>query len=384
MKTVTIVGAGFSGLSLAYLLAKRGISVKVLEKENRVGGLLGTHRGPLGISETGANGVMAGARFRQFCDELGLAVLPARSAARKRYIWREEPRRWPLSLGETLATGGRALRGIRRLAPAQGESISDWGKSRFGEPFTQVVLGPALQGIYAGDPERMSASLILGSTFSGKKREKSELVSFSGGMGELVDALSRAVRNAGVEICLGEEAKSLAGPVVLATSAWDAAPFLQSLGTVEALPLVTATIFFDRPQNRLPGFGCLFPRSAPTPALGVLMNSHIFPGRDSTYNETWILGGVKEGIPGSDPELLECVRGWRQDLLGLEGVILDAKITRWPRALPHYTLAWETTLRTLTPPQGIYLHGNWCGGIGLGKILDRSHALAELINKDLS
>ena len=37
--TVTIVGAGFTGLSAAYELAKRGIRVKVVEADNELGGL---------------------------------------------------------------------------------------------------------------------------------------------------------------------------------------------------------------------------------------------------------------------------------------------------------------------------------------------------------
>ena len=37
--TVTIIGAGFTGLSAAYELAKKGISVTVLEADSEIGGL---------------------------------------------------------------------------------------------------------------------------------------------------------------------------------------------------------------------------------------------------------------------------------------------------------------------------------------------------------
>ena len=46
-REVTIIGAGISGLTTAYFLVKAGVPVRVLEKQSRVGGLLGTRR-PMG------------------------------------------------------------------------------------------------------------------------------------------------------------------------------------------------------------------------------------------------------------------------------------------------------------------------------------------------
>ena len=48
-ETVTIVGAGLSGLTLAYILSERHISVKILEASNRLGGRIQTVKG---VNET--------------------------------------------------------------------------------------------------------------------------------------------------------------------------------------------------------------------------------------------------------------------------------------------------------------------------------------------
>jgi oxygen-dependent protoporphyrinogen oxidase len=52
--------------------------------------------------------------------------------------------------------------------------------------------------------------------------------------------------------------------------------------------------------------------------------------------------------------------------------------TRWPAALPHYDLALERTLAGLPPlPPRVRLAGNYLGGIGLARILDRSARVAS-------
>lgn len=47
-KRVCIIGAGLSGLAIAYFLSKEGFNVSVFEKEEEVGGLLQTIETPNG------------------------------------------------------------------------------------------------------------------------------------------------------------------------------------------------------------------------------------------------------------------------------------------------------------------------------------------------
>jgi hypothetical protein len=53
-------------------------------------------------------------------------------------------------------------------------------------------------------------------------------------------------------------------------------------------------------------------------------------------------------------------------------------VTRWSRALPHYTIELEKILTDLPPPpKNIALVGNYLGRIGLAKILERAAFVAD-------
>ena len=58
MKKIVIIGAGFSGLSLAHELVKLGLKVDVFEKKENVGGLISSPPTEFGFYETGANGFL--------------------------------------------------------------------------------------------------------------------------------------------------------------------------------------------------------------------------------------------------------------------------------------------------------------------------------------
>ncbi|MCB0412332.1 MAG: NAD(P)/FAD-dependent oxidoreductase, partial [Bdellovibrionales bacterium] len=75
MSKIRIVGAGFSGLTLAYFLRKKGIEVEIFEKENQPGGLLHTHRLPEGLVETAANGLLSCELLSTMCEDLGVRLL---------------------------------------------------------------------------------------------------------------------------------------------------------------------------------------------------------------------------------------------------------------------------------------------------------------------
>ena len=177
-------------------------------------------------------------------------------------------------------------------------------------------------------------------------------------------------------------------PTIVCLSASAAAKFLapiapelgQALSRIEMLSLATVTCFYPQDSAKLRGFGCLFPRDQGFRARGVLFNDFIFEGRGPAHAETWIFGGAldPEVVSLSDAEFAQIIAGERERFYGQRDQSLAIRATRWPNALPHYSIELEKILTTLpVPPKNVHLVGNYLGRIGLAKILERSAFVAE-------
>src|SRR6266508_4960782 len=69
-----------------------------------------------------------------------------------------KPRQLPLNIFETFKTSARLAAHATNLKPVPFESIAEWGRRIGGDVATDYLLTPVLGGIYAGDPNRLSAS----------------------------------------------------------------------------------------------------------------------------------------------------------------------------------------------------------------------------------
>jgi protoporphyrinogen oxidase len=75
----------------------------------------------------------------------------------------------------------------------------------------------------------------------------------------------------------------------------------------------------------------------------------------------------------------------REKFYGKKDQPLDIHVTRWPSALPHYTIEFEKILAALpAPPRHISLVGNYLGRIGLAKIVERAAVVAETLPAERS
>lgn len=397
--TITVIGAGFSGLTTAYYLLQAGARVRVIERSERAGGLLGTRRTEHGLVETAANGILNSARLEAMCADIGLTLIAPRPESRARFIWRDRPRRWPIGIGETLRLGAGVLGNLTRLRPSPRETIASWGERVLGAGATRYALLPALGGIYAGDGRQLSANLILrrrpAHAAEKEKPRQRGTVAPPRGMQQLIDCLADRLEKRGAELLFNRAAEIRAGePTVVCTSASQAAALLHEvapeasacLRRIEMLSLVTATCFYERRPGQPQGFGCLFPRDLGFRARGALFNDCLFEGRSDLRSETWILGGAldPEVLRTSDEELTRILMADHARLTGRSEMPLSVHITRWPQALPHYNLDLERSLAELPPlPRGLALGGNYLGQIGLGKILHRSARTAAQILETL-
>lgn len=398
-KPITVVGAGFSGLVTAYLLTKASREVRVVEKQARAGGLIRTIRTEHGLVETAANGILNSARVEAMCADIGVPLLHTRRDARKRFIFRGKPRQVPLKPLEVLRVPAGVAANATHLRPRHFETIAEWGRRVVGKGVTDYLLVPALGGIYAADPDRLSASLIFGSaelpthlqTYRPAKAKVRGTAAPPNGMQQLIDGLRDYLQGKDVEFSFETEAAPNAGePTIICLSASAAAEYLTNLapnvagelGSIEMLSLLTVTCFFDSSAAKLNGFGCLFPRDQGFRARGVLFNTSIFEGRGPQHAETWIFGGALDGkvVGLSDDEIRDIVLANREKFYGTADTPVAVHITRWPNALPHYTVELERTLSQMpAPPPNVALVGNYLGRIGLAKILERAAYVVEQV-----
>lgn len=229
---IVIVGAGISGLSIAFRLQQRipQANITVLEANDRPGGTAWTLREDGFQIEIGPNGFLdTKSSTRQLCQDVGLAsqLVVATEAARKnRYLFLgDRLKALPDGLGAFLKTDLLTWRGKLSLvwerfrskkADEADESIDVFARRRAGNEAADVFADALVTGIYAGDPkllslpacfpriaelEREHGSVIKGFIAEAKKRRAEanakgvayerpgKMWSLPGGMRALIDAI---------------------------------------------------------------------------------------------------------------------------------------------------------------------------------------------------
>ncbi len=281
-----------------------------------------------------------------------------------------------------------------------------------------------------------------------EKRERPCTVAPKGGMGEMIQHLVTWLHQQDASLCLNSTyrfsqpfSQPLSCPHVVATGLKATASLIEPLAPnlsqkfseVETYSLVSTTIFLSSsnppnpsnpssspgpsppsplspprssdspsPANSFHGFGCLFPTSENFFHLGVLFNDCIFDHRSSSCrSETWMTGGAfnPKSLDCSDQEILQWILKDRQKMYGQKALanphsggsygsqkVLFSKTTRWPDALPSYGFQLECALKESSKANlcGLYFNGNYMGGIGLSRILDRASQLPDQLQGEMS
>ncbi|MGQ0523249.1 MAG: protoporphyrinogen oxidase [Betaproteobacteria bacterium] len=338
-----VIGAGISGLTTAYRLARGGLAVELLEAGSRPGGVIGTERRHGLLYERGPNSILdTNPCIRELLQDLGILNerIDASAISAKRFVVRHgtlvalptTPTAFLKTRLFSLPAKLALLREpfIRRAADDADETVVDFVVRRLGREFLDYAIEPFVAGIYAGDPDQLSlraafpklhaleqryGSLIrgqlLGSRERARRAEKSKGVassfSFREGMQTLTDALAGTVMrlhcearavdfSRGADGCFvvtvehaGSTATLRAPSVVLAVPADRAAMLLRASApdaatALDAIPyaaVATVTTAYQRSaiDHPLDGFGFLVPRVEQRRILGTLFSSSMFEGR---------------------------------------------------------------------------------------------------------
>jgi oxygen-dependent protoporphyrinogen oxidase len=157
---------------------------------------------------------------------------------------------------------------------------------------------------------------------------------------------------------------------------------------VQYTPLVSVTAFVARESftREIKGVGALVPASEQRKCLGILFTSSSFEGRvfDESRHASFtiLLGGTSQPqwVSASEKEIKWAVREELAKVLGIDGEPLELVITRWPRAIPQYSVElpklWSAARETWCARPGRVLFGNYTGQVSLRGMIESAANLS--------
>lgn len=165
--------------------------------------------------------------------------------------------------------------------------------------------------------------------------------------------------------------------------------FAAPIERVEYPPVSTLTLGFRREDvnHPLDGFGVLIPASERRALLGALFSSSLFPGRapDDCVTITCFVGGARQAERArEDTDLIvERVLLDLRQLLGVTGEPVFAKHVYWSRAIPQYTVGYQSVKDAADATElqnpGLYLSGNYRNGVSVGDCVASGQQVAERV-----
>ncbi|MGE4573334.1 protoporphyrinogen oxidase [Parachlamydia sp.] len=345
---IVILGAGISGLTLAWSLKQRlgtNIHISILEKENRSGGYMHTHHQDGFLFEYGPRSCRpsgAGLETLKLIESLQLQndIITENVEAKKRYLWKDQTLH-PLPNGffsfltspltkKTIWPIAREF--LRPKTKVADESIFSFFNRRFSPEIAETLIDPLVNGIYAGDIRKLSirscfplfhemeqtyGSLVKGFLLSPKKSyslsdfqskmQKTSLFSFRKGIETLPKELSKHLTaelklnhtvtalnfdHDAIRIQLNDK-RSLEANYLFSTlpshalaKLTDHAPFIEQLTSIPHVPIAVVNLGWHQPILKQQGFGFLIPSREKEKILGIVWDSSVFPTQNTIPNQT--------------------------------------------------------------------------------------------------
>lgn len=431
---VAVIGGGLSGLFTGVQLLAQGMDdLMVLERSARPGGVTQT------ITRNGFSLEPAVGSFTLPHPHLGPivesgAAAVTESAASARYLYAggtlvEIPASPRALLAPVLPLGAK-LRALAeplvKVGPRGEESLAGIFRRRFGRDAGDLFAGVMASGVYAGDPERLSAGSAFpavkalaeehGSMLIGALRKRRSRPADAptprihipvGGMSELAGALARSL---GEHLRLGFRVDSLrqcpsgwvidgdetlhAEQVAVAMRPEHAAFLVDEqladlLQAVTSAPVAVVGLGGLGVQPFPEGFGALIAPEEGMGSLGFLFESSYAPGRAPIGS--WLLKVIVGG--STRPELVDEEIDYLADLVLDESALVLGRrlqpsfleLVRHRPGIPQPELGhgrWLAAVEDLLARRhGLYLTGWGYRGVGVGNLATDAARIAETISR---
>jgi oxygen-dependent protoporphyrinogen oxidase len=318
------------------------------------------------------------------------------------------------------------------------QSISEFVKRRLGQEFLDYAVNPFVAGIFAGNPDNLSVKSALpklyqleelyGGLFKGfvlgaKERKKraeqskqsARMFSFKKGMQSFPEAIAaklgdnvrynckveRVVKSGSkfkVLYRYKDRSEEIIADIVLSTvPAYHAATIFDDwegklvdhLNTIYYPPVKVLYLGFRKETvgQVLDGFGFLIPEKENKTFLGAIWSSAIFPCRatDDMAAFTLFVGGARSPElcnNGNDRHINSVIKEFRE-IMKIDEDPVFIKEKMWPKAIPQYCLGYIEHERFFEQFEsnnpGIFLSGNYRGGISVGDCVKNSELTVKRI-----
>jgi protoporphyrinogen/coproporphyrinogen III oxidase len=412
MKSVAIIGAGITGLTVAFYLKRKGISATLYEAGGRTGGVIQSVRQNGFLAESGPNTILeTSPEISKLVRDLNLESrrIYSNPDAKNRYVVRDQkPVAMPSSQPEFLTTklfSARAKFALARepfVPPRRDgmeESVAEFVLRRLNQEFLERAIDPLVAGIYAGDPQKLSVrhafpklleaeqkhgSLLKGQFFGGGEQKSGEvsrrnarMFSFDEGLQVLPDALAVQLGDSlklntpvtkllqtkddwRVSTSSGETEHSA---VIYCGTAFRLAELkiesetsidFSAFSEIRHPPIASVVLGFRRENvaHPLDGFGMLIPKVENFKILGTIFSSSLFPGRTPAGHIllSTYLGGERQPELASlaAEKLVEIVCEDLRILLGARGKPIFQHVAVFPKAIPQYNVGYGKFKNLLT------------------------------------
>jgi oxygen-dependent protoporphyrinogen oxidase len=421
MKRVAVIGGGISGLSALHFIRTRladRCHVKLFEKENRLGGTIGTDRSNGFISDWGPNGFLDKVPLTlKVVSELGLDNLLERANPKSdnRFIYRNNrlhaisPSPLKFMKSPLLSLGGRARILAEPFISAKSddndESIYDFVCRRIGREAAETLIGPMVSGIFGGDARQLSLQACFpmmaemekeyGSLIKAMIAKKKagggggpagpggKLTSFKSGLYTLVenfqekyaefiqtDAEVSRIRKTedGYFVYSGKSNKENFDAIICAAPTYSLAGMFAEMDQtlaqlLDSIPYASIAVVclgyhMKDIANSLDGFGFLIPRSEGKRILGSIWTSSIFDDRspDGMVQFRTMIGGATdpEAANLSNDSLLDLVTGELREIIGIKGTPTCTRIFKYEKGIPQFVCGHPDKMKRLAEMQKKY------------------------------